>query len=386
MTTSEGQSYALLRSVWSDDRSTFDRVWQWTQNNLHRSEDRLFAWRWGKRQDGNYGILEAGGENSAADADLDIALALIFASYRWHEPQFLEQALPIMADIWQLETEEVAGKRYLLAGKWATSEEEIILNPSYFSPATWRVFAQVDTQHDWLSLIDPAYAVLRDSGQMPLRQQSGIGLPPNWVALNKRTATLQAPSNEQLSTDYSYDAMRIPWRIAVDWWWYQEPQAQAYLGSLMALKQLYQQTGILTGSYQHDGVPLTDYESPAMYATALPYFQLIEPALGQEIYEKKIQSLYSNDQNNFVDDLNYYDQNWLWFSLALYQHNLPNLATQPTITEASENSFIQSSSASSVATEQASEVTVSPLLNSEASQTVEITSQEEENEEVNNAE
>ena len=32
LTTSEGQSYAMLRAVWQDDRPTFDKVWQFTRD------------------------------------------------------------------------------------------------------------------------------------------------------------------------------------------------------------------------------------------------------------------------------------------------------------------------------------------------------------------
>ena len=34
ITTSEGQGYAMLRAVWSDDRETFDAVWRWTNEHL----------------------------------------------------------------------------------------------------------------------------------------------------------------------------------------------------------------------------------------------------------------------------------------------------------------------------------------------------------------
>src|SRR3989344_4771278 len=33
---SESQSYGMLRAVWSNDQQTFDRVWNWTKNNLQR--------------------------------------------------------------------------------------------------------------------------------------------------------------------------------------------------------------------------------------------------------------------------------------------------------------------------------------------------------------
>ena len=36
ITTSEGQSYTMLRSVWVDDRQTFDKAWKWTNVNLKK--------------------------------------------------------------------------------------------------------------------------------------------------------------------------------------------------------------------------------------------------------------------------------------------------------------------------------------------------------------
>src|ERR1700687_4584582 len=78
VTTSEGQSYSMLRAVWMDDKSTFDGVWGWTQKYLQHSDDHLFAWEWGLMRNGSYGIVtEQSGQNSASDADTDIALSLV---------------------------------------------------------------------------------------------------------------------------------------------------------------------------------------------------------------------------------------------------------------------------------------------------------------------
>src|SRR5581483_2812051 len=40
VTTSEGESYTMLRAVWLGDKQTFDTSWQWTKDNLqHKSGD-----------------------------------------------------------------------------------------------------------------------------------------------------------------------------------------------------------------------------------------------------------------------------------------------------------------------------------------------------------
>ncbi len=49
-TTSEGQSYALLRAVWQGDKDTFTGVWNWTKDHMqYRTQDKLFSWLWEKK-------------------------------------------------------------------------------------------------------------------------------------------------------------------------------------------------------------------------------------------------------------------------------------------------------------------------------------------------
>lgn len=325
LTTSEGQSYAMLRAVWIDDQTTFDQVWNWTQNNLKRPNDALFGWRWELNDSGQGGFSPDGGENSASDADQDIALALILASRRWANDEYLNQARPILADTWQINTASVSGQRYLTAGNWAISEEAIILNPSYFPPYAWRIFAQVDPERDWESLIDPAYDVLNKSAELPLNTNESSGLPPNWIALNPQSGELSAPNSDLLTTHYSYDAVRIPWRIALDHFWFKESRAEAYLNTAFAgLLEEYRQNNRLVSEYRHNGEPLTDHESPTMYATFLSLLQVISPEEADQLYQNKILTLYSNDENGFLSTIPYYEQNWLWFASALYLDQLSN--------------------------------------------------------------
>jgi len=53
VTTSEGQSYAMLRAVWMNDRPTFDMTWRWTQDNLGDPARSRIGWLWGKAPDGS---------------------------------------------------------------------------------------------------------------------------------------------------------------------------------------------------------------------------------------------------------------------------------------------------------------------------------------------
>lgn len=326
ITTSEGQSYVLLRAVWVDDKQTFDKAWKWTKENLKRPNDNLFGWRWGKRDNGSYGFMPGGGENSASDADSDIALALILAGHRWVDSSYVDEANKILDDLWKLNTDTANGNRYLLAGNWATSPTEIVVNPSYFSPYAWRIFAQINKDHDWASLIEPAYDLIDLAGKTPLDKPAAVGLPPNWITIEKKTGQIKPTTIANFTTDYSYDAIRVPFRIALDYQWFKDERAKASLtGVCQKLEQDYRRLGKLPRGYTHDGQPLEDKESPAMYATALACFTMLNQPMAQKMYTEKIIKLYSNDTNTFNKDLPYYEQNWLWFGAAQYNNYLQPL-------------------------------------------------------------
>lgn len=323
ITTSEGQSYAMLRAVWIDDKEMFDKVWQFTKDNLQHDDDNLFGWKWGSLGDDNYGFLPDGGENSASDADSDIALALIFAGRRWGDQNYINEARDILEDLWEINTVEIDSQRYLLAGNWANYEDEIVMNPSYFAPYAYKIFEEVDDSKDWASLVDTSYEILEKSSHARLEDKDGVGLPPDWVAMNKETKALSAPNLENLSTNYSYDAIRVPFRVALDLHWFNEEKAQRYFeSSLSLLKEDYKTNRSLSAMYSHSGERLADYESPSMYAMSLGYFMNTDSELAREIYQQKVIELYSNGVNAFNEDLPYYEQNLLWFGVALYNDQL----------------------------------------------------------------
>src|SRR5262249_4700483 len=155
-TTSEGQAYAMLQAVYMDDRDTFDALWQWTYINLRRA-DGLLSWQYGKREDGTPGVRDV---NSATDADQDAALALLFAAHRWNEPSYQQAAQHLIASIWQHETAEVKGRRVVVAGNWAAAMSQPVVNPSYFAPYAYRIFAEVDPEHNWKALVGSTYDIL----------------------------------------------------------------------------------------------------------------------------------------------------------------------------------------------------------------------------------
>ena len=153
-TTSEGQSYTLLRAVYQDE---------------------LFSWLWLK--DGKeYKIGDAA---SASDADEDIALSLLFAYKQWGDETYFQEAKEIMDDIWRKEVVVINGRYYLVSGTGAGREDGYLINPSYLSPTTYRVFAEVDTSRPWEKLANDSYYLLNRLGS-----QRSVYLPPNWILID----------------------------------------------------------------------------------------------------------------------------------------------------------------------------------------------------------
>ncbi len=329
ITTSEGQSYTLLRAVWIDDKTTFDTAWQWTKDNLQREEDALFSWLFGERADGSYGILEEqGGVNTATDADVDIALALLFAAERWNDQSYFGDAIVIIRDIWEYEVLHINGQPYLLANNLEkiAPKNTAVMNPSYLSPYAYRIFARVDPEHDWLGVVDTSYEVLEAATQSPLDSQQSAGLPPDWLEIDKRTGSIRAPTpGTGLVTHYSYDALRTPWRIALDAAWFNEPRAYQALRRLSFLGEQWREERSLASHYRHDGQVLGRDKSYAVYGGAMGYFMFADKQEADKVYKRTLESLYNSTTFTWHTPLSYYDANWVWFGIALYHGRIVNL-------------------------------------------------------------
>ena len=222
-TVSEGQAYAMLRAAWMDDQATFDRVWHWTKERLNReglSAPALLAWRW---------TLEAGvaDTNVAADADADVALALLVGAGRWPRSAdiYRSAARAMLTDLIEhLVGPDEQGRSMFLPGEWADERREgrgLVLNPSYLAPASFRVFHRATGDGRWLALADGAYDVLE-----AVCDESALTFPPDWI----RWWSDERWTAESRGADSTgWDAVRVPWRIGTDWLWFKHPRARAYL-------------------------------------------------------------------------------------------------------------------------------------------------------------
>ena len=203
-TVSEGQSYALFFALVAQDKKAFDAVLQWTENNLSAGDlgKQLPAWIWGKKGE-SWGVIDA---NSASDADLWIAYALLEASRVWCNPGYADKARALGDLILNQESMEVSGLGLsILPGHtgFVLDNGAVKLNPSYLPPFMMARFANAwadDTR--WAQVYLASQKLLLDTGR--------TGQYPDWVLYNNGEMSL--PEDEQRG---DYDAIRTYLWIAM---------------------------------------------------------------------------------------------------------------------------------------------------------------------------
>ena len=200
---SEGQGYALVLAVATQDRETFDRVWQWTARELYIREEGLAAWRW---EPGS--TPHVTDRNNASDGDLLIAWALGEAGQRWDAPEYTQAMQKIAAALFKHNVVQTRVGPVLLPGVVGfdakSQPDGPIVNLSYWVfPALDRLEV-LAPGHDWAGLRRSGLNLLRNARFGPLR------IPPEWLAVGEERGAPAA----QFERRFSYNAVRIPLYLA----------------------------------------------------------------------------------------------------------------------------------------------------------------------------
>lgn len=316
VTTSEGQAYAMRRAVMMDDKKTFDKVYDWTKNNLQHKHDKLFAWLWGPTKAPNpgnisgsiqYGIID---QNGATDAGVEIAIDLILASKIWKQESYMKDALAILDDIWNKETIVIRGERILVAGINQKLGKNVEVNPSYFMPYGFRIFAEVDEKHNWQTIVNSSYKLTNIC-----IDNIESGLPPDSFYINKLTGDIIFDPEK---SDFSYDAVRVFYRFFVDYLLTKDSRAEKLLSKSKIFIVNWRRDGFFFTNYKQNG-KLKDYNEPiGSIALLLPVIKYYDKNTAEDIYRRKILSQY-HFKGYWEDPLNYYAQNLVWFGVWLYQ-------------------------------------------------------------------
>ncbi|KRE27974.1 glycoside hydrolase [Mycobacterium sp. Soil538] len=290
---SEGQAYAMLIAVAVDDQTRFRSVWEWTKTHLRRP-DGLLAWRWADNK-----VTDV---NSAADADLDAARALVVAGRRFNAPEFTEDGRGLGKAILRSETVAVgtsAAKaselnppgvwvaglgRILVGGNWARTPPYVV-NPGYFSPrADWELFeasADRGSTDSALTLRGPAWHSDSRGEQSPFEasadrrwvditrtqrvvawQLLGAGmLPPDWARVSEVGRAVPTGPVRGGPIRFGLDAARMPVRFAESC----DREDRALAG---AMRPILTAPGNVPALRNLDGSAASDWQHPVALVAA----------------------------------------------------------------------------------------------------------------------
>jgi endo-1,4-beta-D-glucanase Y len=271
-TVSEGQAYALLIAAAIGEQDRFDAVWSWTRANLMRS-DGLLSWRWA---DGS-----VADPNSAADADLDTARALVIAGQRFADPTHTSAGLALAAAVLDASTTSVGTEAaegaagsggpgdtgdagdagppttgtavegaglVLTGGNWSRTPPATV-NPSYFSPRAEELLGTVTG--------DPRWADLSRTHRALAWQLVGTGLlPPDWVEVDSRGTATPTADPAGRPPRFSLDAARLPVRMAESC----DPEDRALAAELRRHLDVGDEE--VPGAYGLDGTPQVSWSHP----------------------------------------------------------------------------------------------------------------------------
>jgi endoglucanase len=204
----------------------------------------------------------------------------------------------------------------------------LALNPSYFSPYAYRVFAEVDPLHDWQGVIDTGYDTLFAASSQPLGATQSAGIPPDWVGLERATgAVVPIQLDGRDTTRYGYDAPRTYWRVALDARWSDDGRADTYLRLAGFLRDEAARKGYVSAVYGHDGRVLEESPSLVSVAGAIASLLTLDPSLGHQLFANQIMGGASRSDVGVAwgDSSDLYAQEWAWFATALYASAVPDL-------------------------------------------------------------
>jgi endo-1,4-beta-D-glucanase Y len=246
---SEGISYGMFLALYANDQAYFNSIWAAGEQYMWNAGGGFYDWRRNRTGGASFDPYFPHPNGPASDADQDIALLLIFAEQLvkngiWRPDTvrngtgYGRRARSILhtirnSMILRISSGQHAGS-YLLPGHWGDVVNDAggmgTINPGYFAPAFYRVFAEYEPEHAavWNTLISTSYDLIERSPGY------SRGLLPDWCSIDGST-TGGAGYNAYRAGDAMYrDAIRIYWRLAKDYLWYREPRAKTFLDNAMA--------------------------------------------------------------------------------------------------------------------------------------------------------
>jgi endo-1,4-beta-D-glucanase Y len=312
-TVSEGIAYGMLISVMLGEQALFDAFYSYCLEFLN--ENGLMCWY--IAPDGSKAL----GTGAASDADEDIAWALVMAHRQWGgrgalRESYLDHARRQIDRIWEFQVDHASVPDLFKPGdQWRPD----VFNPSYFAPNQYRLFGEISGNREgWQRVVDRGYAVV----EACLNRANGNhenGLVPAWC--NTAGAPVEAfPGAEQ---NYQTDSARLPFRLAQDFAFYEEPRARSYLTKTSSFFSAIG-AGAIGDGYHLDGRPCPDRKTPQPNAGSAVFVGCAAAgAMCSTDYQPFLDAAYARVRTGkLLARSRYYNHCWTVLSLLLLTGNL----------------------------------------------------------------
>jgi endo-1,4-beta-D-glucanase Y len=253
-TVSEGIGYGMLLTVAFGDQDAFNGLYAYYKQALSPNTGLMNWLRYGcdAHHELKYNEYPDG---AAADADLDVAMALIMADCKWGDDGYSGEATKVISNIRQHMFGRAGDYELLLPGDSGFYHDlgESCVNYSYFAPAYYREFARYETNEAgfWNKAADDSYALLAQASN------GTSGLVRNWGHASGGDPECTGYNRP---TSYGDDAARTPWRVATDYLWNGTPAAKSWNDKVTSWVKTVGITEVVQW-YNVDGSPDTQESS-----------------------------------------------------------------------------------------------------------------------------
>jgi len=221
----EDLGWAMIATAYMGEKENFDGIYQFYNANTNSRAGGMMVWKVSCENIPN-------DQGSATDGDLDVAFGLIVASWQWGG-DYLEEAKKVIEKCEQLiitcnNGGSNGGPILSLAGGYSSGGAyggkcDGYTDISYYTPAFFRIFAEVSGNTKWAQLADDAYTHLERNAH------TTTGLISNWQNVKTGAPNVGPSGNVGNDAIYSHDASRVAWRMSLDYLWNGNTRAKAWL-------------------------------------------------------------------------------------------------------------------------------------------------------------
>ena len=227
VTTSEAHGYGMIvfaLMAGFDDSAKIYYDGMLNLFDLHRSaiNDNLMSW-----------VIdpENGDSDGATDGDMDIAYSLLLADIQWGS----EGKIDYLTRANTMITQGIKGSDVRTTGSKRTTLGDWDDNPYNTRPSDWmaghvRAFYESTKDQFWLQAADTIYSLI---SSISSNYSSNTGLMPDFVVGQNPKPAAANFLEAETDGEYSWNACRFPWRIALDYAHYGTPAAKQSLDMIL---------------------------------------------------------------------------------------------------------------------------------------------------------